>query len=147
MSQRAEFNRELICDLDPIKYDLIIGNPPYLKIAKNTLEAQAMPLVCHGAPNLYFLFAAMSVFNLKENGEIVYIIPRSWTSGAYFKRFRDYLLNECRILNLHLFISRDKVFEKEEVLQETIIIRVKKANKSIRKFLSQHLVLIGIFII
>lgn len=129
LSQRAEFNHELIRELHPPTYDLVIGNPPYLKIAKKTVEAQSMPKVCHGAPNLYFLFASMSIFNLKNEGEMVYIIPRSWTSGAYFKRFRDFLLKESRILNIHLFISRDKVFEQEQVLQETIIIRLKKTQK------------------
>ena len=53
-----------------------------------------MPDVCYGAPNLYFLFAAMGMFNLIPNGELVYIIPRSWTSGAYFKKFRQKFLND-----------------------------------------------------
>ncbi len=66
-----------------LKYDYVIGNPPYMKISKNAPEVIAMPEICYGTPNLYFLFAAMGLFNLKDNGEMVYIIPRSWTSGAY----------------------------------------------------------------
>lgn len=108
------------------KYDYIIGNPPYKKIAKDAIEALSMPSVCYGAPNLYFLFAAMSLFNLKTNGEMVYIIPRSWTSGAYFKKFREYFLTKGKLRNIHLFVSRNKVFEAEDVLQETIIIKVEK---------------------
>lgn len=107
-------------------YDIVIGNPPYMKISKNTLEAKAMPTVCYGAPNLYFLFASMSLFNLKENGELVYIVPRSWTSGAYFKKFREYFLEVGKLLHIHLFISRNDVFDSEDVLQETIIIKIKK---------------------
>lgn len=53
-----------------------------------------MPVVCYVSPNMYFLFAAMSLFNLDIQGEMVYIIPRSWTSGAYFKAFREYFLTE-----------------------------------------------------
>ena len=85
-----------------------------------------MPDVCYGAPNLYFLFASMSLFNLRDAGEMVYIIPRSWTSGAYFKKFRQEFLSIGALEHIHLFVSRDKVFEKESVLQETIIIKVKK---------------------
>ena len=48
-------------------------------------------------------------------------IPRSWTSGAYFKRFRKYFLTEGKLEHIHLFVSRNKVFDKESVLQETII--------------------------
>ncbi|MBQ9717385.1 MAG: hypothetical protein IJV76_05280 [Clostridia bacterium] len=57
---------------------------------------------------------------------MVYIIPRSWTSGAYFRNFRKKFLAEGRLMHIHLFVSRDKVFEKESVLQETIIVKVKK---------------------
>lgn len=57
---------------------------------------------------------------------MVYIIPRSWTSGAYFERFRRYLFDNCVLTNVHLFESRDKVFEGDSVLQETMIIKLKK---------------------
>lgn len=113
---------------DKDKYDYIIGNPPYLKISKDAPEAKAMPDVCHGAPNLYFLFWAMGLYNLKPEQELVYIIPRSWTSGAYFKKFRSYLFSQSVITDVHLFESRDKVFEGESVLQETIIVKVKKTT-------------------
>jgi adenine-specific DNA-methyltransferase len=111
------------------EFDMIIGNPPYLKIAKDAPEALAMPEVCYGAPNLYFLFWAMGINNLKDGEEMVYIIPRSWTSGAYFERFRKFLFRHCVITNIHIFGSRDKVFDGESVLQETMIIKVKKTKE------------------
>jgi len=125
-SQFDDFNHTLCAAAEPCKYDLIISNPPYKKVQKEAPEATAMPLVCYGAPNLYFLFAAMSLFNLCDDGEMVYIIPRSWTSGAYFKAFRDYFLTEGKLTNIHLFVSRDKVFDNESVLQETMIVKLKK---------------------
>ncbi len=128
LSQVSDYNLMLGANLEPDKFDLVIGNPPYMKIAKDAPEALAMPDVCYGAPNLYFLFASMSMFNLKEGGEMVYIIPRSWTSGAYFKRFRQKFLSEGVLEHIHLFVSRDKVFEKESVLQETIIIKLRKTK-------------------
>ena len=129
-SQYLDFNHMLGGNLNPKKYDFVIGNPPYMKIPKDAPEATAMPDVCYGAPNLYFIFAAMGLFNLDVNGEMVYIIPRSWTSGAYFKRFRQYFLTEGKLEHIHLFVSRNKVFDKEDVLQETIIIKVKKTNQT-----------------
>lgn len=128
-SQSLDFNHMIGGNLNPAKYDYVIGNPPYLKIARDAAEALAMPEVCYGAPNLYFLFASMGLFNLKEEGEMVYIIPRSWTSGAYFKRFRQYFLTEGKLQHIHLFVSRNKVFDKESVLQETIIIKIKKSRE------------------
>lgn len=126
LSQYLDFNYMIGGNLNPIKYDFVIGNPPYMKIPKDAPEATAMPTICYGAPNMYFIFASMGLFNLKEDGEMVYIIPRSWTSGAYFKRFREYFLTEGKIEHIHLFVSRNKVFDKEDVLQETIIVKVKK---------------------
>lgn len=125
-SQKLEYNNMLGACTEPKKYDIIIGNPPYLKIGKLASEALSMPDICYGAPNLYFLFMEMASFNLTDNGELVFIVPRSWTSGAYFKKFREKFLSEVALKHIHLFVSRDKVFDKESVLQETIIIKAKK---------------------
>lgn len=129
-SQYLDFNHMIGADPNPQKYDFVIGNPPYMKISKDAPEATAMPEVCYGAPNLYFIFAAMGLFNLDSNGEMVYIIPRSWTSGAYFRRFRQFFLTEGKLEHIHLFVSRNKVFDKEDVLQETIIIKVKRTGQT-----------------
>ena len=128
LKQMLDYNEMLGSDPHPPKYDLVIGNPPYMKMSKKAPEAAAMTDVCYGAPNLYFLFASMSLFNLKDNGELVYIIPRSWTSGAYFKQFRKKFLCEGSLEHIHIFVSRDKVFERESVLQETIIIKLRKTH-------------------
>ena len=111
------------------EFDLVIGNPPYKKISSDSAEARNMMEICYGAPNLYFLFMAMSVQKLKQDAQLVYIIPRSWTSGAYFKKFREWLFSRAVIERIHLFGSRDKVFEGEDVLQETMIIKIRKTRK------------------
>ena len=129
LSQSNDFDENLLATENPVKYDYVIANPPYLRIMRDDPAAISMSRVVYGAPNLYFLFAAMSLFNLKNNAEMVYIIPRSWTSGAYFKAFREYLLTEGKIEQIHLFVSRDKVFNAEDVLQETMIIKVKRSNR------------------
>lgn len=123
------FGVNSLLDDDKEKYDYIIGNPPYLKISKEASEAKAMSDICHGAPNLYFLFWAMGIHNLRPDQELVYIIPRSWTSGAYFRKFRSYLFSQCVITDVHLFESRDKVFDGESVLQETIIVKIRKSTQ------------------
>jgi adenine-specific DNA-methyltransferase len=127
-SQSDDFSETIFATQNPVKYDLIIANPPYFKLAKKALEAIVMQQVCYGAPNIYFLFAAMSLFNLRNGGELVYIIPRSWTSGAYFTRFRNYLLEYGRLTDIHIFTSRSRVFDKEDVLQETMIMKLRKTN-------------------
>lgn len=126
LSQQAEYNDHLGANKAPQKFDLIIGNPPYKKVGKDAPEAAVMQDVCYGAPNLYALFAAMGIFNMAKGAEMVYIIPRSWTSGAYFKAFRKRLFETSSLEHIHLFGSRNRVFDKESVLQETMIIKVRQ---------------------
>ena len=123
-----EFENSLL-DSNP-KFDLIISNPPYKKIPKKAPESQKMLNIVYGSPNLYFLFMAMSLHHLKENGEMIFIIPRSWTSGNYFKTFRKYLINNGEINNIHLFINRNNLFKQDSILQETIIIKLSKTHNN-----------------
>lgn len=109
-------------------YDIIISNPPYKKIGKDTDESRMMSSIIHGQPNLYALFMAMSAALLRTGGQMVFITPRSWTSGSYFRKFREYLLTNCSVDVLHLFEARDKVFSKEKVLQETMILKGTKTQ-------------------
>lgn len=130
LDQKFESKDISLAENDSSKFDMVIGNPPYMKISKDAPEATAIPEVCYGAPNLYFLFATMSLFNLKKDCEMVYIIPRSWTSGAYFKKFRAYFLDIGKLKHIHVFVSRSKVFDTENVLQETIIVKIKKTKQT-----------------
>jgi adenine-specific DNA-methyltransferase len=109
-------------------FDVIISNPPYKKISKSDKEAEYMPEIVFGQPNIYFLFMAMAAKMLKENGQLIFINPRSFSSGAYFQRFRQWFFNTVRLTNLHLFISREDVFNADSVLQETIILKAVKTS-------------------
>lgn len=104
------------------EYDIVISNPPYMKIGKQDVESEIMHELVYGQPNIYYLCMAMGAYLLKPNGDFLYIVPRSWTSGLYFKYFRNYFIKNICLKNLHLFVSRDKVFDNESVLQETMII-------------------------
>lgn len=134
LSQSDKYNCTLHAPTNVLKFDYIIGNPPYKKIGCNAPEARAMHDICYGAPNLYFLFAEMSLLNLKENGELVYILPRSWTSGIYFKKFRRKFLNECVLECIHYFENRSTVFDSEDILQEIMILKARKTQNN--KFIS-----------
>ena len=59
LTQSNDFEENIFASENPVKYDYIIANPPYLRVMKDHLAAISMPKVVHGAPNLYFLFAAM----------------------------------------------------------------------------------------
>lgn len=110
----------------PVLYDLVISNPPYYKLSKDSPQSKAMKDLIYGQPNIYALFMALSASMLKDGGEMIFITPRSFCSGLYYKKFRDWLLANVQITDIHIFESRKDVFDDDEVLQENIIVRARK---------------------
>ncbi len=111
-------------------FDIIISNPPYFKLPIDDKRSIAAKRVINGHPNIYAIFMAVSAKLLKENGEIIFITPRSYASGSYFKLFREYFFKIIEIDNVHLFVSRKDTFNRDKVLQETVIIKGKRKEKN-----------------
>ena len=111
-------------------FDIIISNPPYFKLPIDDKRAIAAKAVVNGHPNIYAIFMAISAKLLKENGELIFITPRSYASGSYFKLFREYFFKIIEIDNVHLFVSRKDTFNRDKVLQETIIIKGTRKEKT-----------------
>ncbi len=113
-------------------YNYIIANPPYFKLNKNSKQALALSGLIYGQPNIYFLFMALSSSMLSNNGILVYITPRSFTSGLYYKRFRSWFLRNNNIDGILIFESRNDIFSRDKVLQENIIVRARKKDPNIK---------------
>jgi len=111
-------------------YDFVISNPPYYKLNKDSPQSTVMIELISGQPNIYALFMALSASMVKPEGEMVFITPRSFCSGLYYKRFREWFLNNVQITNIHIFESRKEVFDKDEVLQENVIIKAKRRKET-----------------
>ena len=104
------------------EYNLVISNPPYFKIGKDDPRAVAWASIVHGQPNIYAIFMAISAELLSKTGKLVYIVPRSFASGPYFKRFREVFFRRVAPTAIHLFESRKDVFKNQTVLQENLVI-------------------------
>ncbi|CAL1519392.1 Eco57I restriction-modification methylase domain-containing protein [Chitinophaga sp. MM2321] len=116
---------------DEEKYDLIITNPPYFKLNKDDARAVAAKSIINGQTNIYSIFLIISARLLSENGKLIFITPRSFTSGSYFKLFREKFLSMMDLTKIHLFISRKDAFERDKVLQENIIVVSEKKSAPI----------------
>ena len=115
------------CELFPscaqaAEFDAVIANPPYFKIGKSDPRAAAVPDVVHGQPNIYALFMAVGAALLRPGGSFVFITPRSFASGPYFRRFRTVFFGMIRPTRIHVFASRRDAFRRDEVLQENVIL-------------------------
>jgi adenine-specific DNA-methyltransferase len=112
-----------------IYYDIIVSNPPYYKLNKNSPQSIAMKCQDYEQTNIYASFMALSVKMLQKGGEMVFITPRSFCSGFYYQKFRKWFTNTMSIKQLHLFESRKDVFVEDGILQENIIFKVIKTKQ------------------
>jgi len=111
-------------------YDLVISNPPYFKIGKSDPRAKENLELVYGQPNIYALFMGVAAQLLREEGVMVFITPRSYTAGPYFKAFRKRFLGLMRPERVHVFKSRKEAFRAHDVLQENIILVARKQGSS-----------------
>ena len=111
-------------------YDIVISNPPYFKISKEDKRAVVAKSIVWGQPNIYSIFMMVAAKLLKEGGELIFITPRSFTSGNYFRAFREAFFKEIEIEHIHLFGSRTDTFDRDNILQETLILRGKKQKSN-----------------
>ncbi len=109
-------------------YDHIIANPPYFKLSRDDPRVQAVTGLVNGSTNIYTLFIALSLRLLHPSDrdgppkQACFIVPRSFCSGAYFEAFRRGFVRQAVPIAVHLFESREEVFERGDVLQENIIL-------------------------
>jgi len=107
-------------------YDLVLSNPPYKKIAGDDPRSKlAREAVC-GQPNLYALFMFASAKMLRDSGSMVFITPRSYMAGCYFRAFRQAFFKIVQPVRAHVFESRKDVFSSQKVLQENVILESRK---------------------
>lgn len=105
-----------------------ILNPPYRKIKSDGKHRYLLRDVGIETVNLYTAFLALAILLLEEDGEIVAIVPRSFCNGVYYRPFREQLLQNCAIEHIHVFEARNKAFSDDDVLQENIIVKLKRAG-------------------
>ncbi len=110
------------------EFDVVISNPPYFKVPKTDPRAQAADAVVHGQPNIYALFMAVAAYMLAPGGSFIFITPRSFASGPYFRLFRQRFFAKMKPEYIHTFISRTETFDRDNVLQENIIMQARRLN-------------------
>jgi len=105
-------------------------NPPYKKIHSESTYRHSLRDLGIETINTYSAFMALAIKLLAYNGILTAIVPRSFCNGLYFLPFRKFILENTAILHIHSFESRDNAFRDENVLQENIIIVLKKLKRN-----------------
>jgi len=106
-----------------IKYDLIVGNPPYFVLEKGYKIPKKMePYIC-GRPNIFGLFIIQSITMLAPNGIIAFIIPKSFLNSSYYAKIRNHIKETCKIIEIIDFEKDNKFIDTQ---QSTFGILLKK---------------------
>ncbi len=92
---RFEFPEVLDDEGNFIGFDVVIGNPPYIR--QEGFSDQKEYLIKKysstgaGTADLYVYFVELSFILLKEKGEFGYIVPNKWMRAGYGKKLRQFL--------------------------------------------------------
>lgn len=108
-------------------FDLIIGNPPYIKENDNKeIFANTKNLRTYqGKMDIWYHFVGRGLDVLKENGILSFIATNNWTTNSGAKKLRNVILEECQILNLVDF-SSFMVFDSASI--QTMIMQFQKTK-------------------
>ncbi|EAH6292611.1 DUF7149 domain-containing protein [Campylobacter lari] len=108
-------------------FDLIIGNPPYIKENDNKeIFANTKNLRTYqGKMDIWYHFVGRGLDILKENGILSFIATNNWTTNSGAKKLRNVILEECQILNLVDF-SSFMVFDSASI--QTMIMQFQKTK-------------------
>ena len=116
------YNEDYLTYDNHIKYDLIIGNPPYFVMKKNDVDESYYDYF-EGRPNIFILFIIKSLHSLKPDGILSFILPKNFLNCLYYDKTRKYINDNFQIL--HIVDCNDDYIETQ---QETIIIIIKNTN-------------------
>ena len=112
------------------KFDIVIGNPPYIRHEKiKDLKPQLKNIykTFTGTADIYIYFYEKGYNLLKENGILSYITSNKWTRAKYGKNFRKFLLKNTDLLS-YVDFNGVKVFESATV--DTSVMEFKKSNNN-----------------
>lgn len=123
-------------NVDKKKYDLILGNPPYIRyqlLEKKQREEMSNILMQNGMEsnklsNAWVGFLVACVRLLKENGKIAFIIPAELLQIGYAKELRLFLAKQFSRITLITF--KKLIFS--EIEQEVIVFYGEKGEGEAR---------------
>lgn len=115
------------------KYNLIIGNPPYiskknineeeLKKYKNIISSFGLKEnICN---NIWVLFVLVSINLLEDNGSIFFVLPFEFLQVNYANELRKYL--EKQFNKIHIVTFKERIFK--DIEQEVCLVYLEKTTE------------------
>ncbi|WP_024992790.1 Eco57I restriction-modification methylase domain-containing protein, partial [Prevotella amnii] len=114
------------------KFDIVIGNPPYIQLQNNGGELAKLYDNCNYSTfartgDIYCLFYERGWQLLKKNGHLCYITSNKWMRAGYGEKTREFFANNTNPMLLIDFAGV-QVFESATV-DTDILLFAKSSNK------------------
>ena len=126
---RFEFPEVLNDDGDFVGFDVVIGNPPYIKEyeGKKIFDGLRTNEVYQGKMDIWYMFGSHGINLLKRSGYLSLIAQNNWTTNTGATKFRNFILQNAIIKELIDFGSY-LVFDAASI--QTMIMFFKKQKES-----------------
>ena len=118
------------------KFDVVIGNPPYLSLQtihdeqyKKGLKHE-FPEIYSGQNDLLYFFYGLGAKILKENGYLGFITSRYFLEADFAKNLRQYLKNNTELIQIIDFGSKIRIFDEASTNTCILIFKNKKIQKT-----------------
>lgn len=115
-------------------FDIVIGNPPYVGIAKLSYKSQLQKIgykTFESTGDLYSIFYEKGNELLKKDGVLTYITSRQWVNASYGKSLRKYFIEKTNPLQLIDF-GKAKIFEAATVFVNILIFKNSENKKELK---------------
>jgi len=121
--------------MDENGFDVVIGNPPYIRNTELSDEHKEFfnekYTSAYGQYDIFVLFFEIGIKLLKNNGYLGFITSNKFIASDYGKKLREFILKNCKIKSL-IDVSYLRVF-KEASTYPVIIILQKEKDDNRRK--------------
>ena len=134
------FNQDFLLYDVKIKYDLIIGNPPYFVINKpkdkvkldyyNNIILPYKKKYKIGRVNIYIIFILKCLDLLNDDGIMAFVLPKNFLNCLYYNKVRDEIYKNYKIIDI-IDHSKNEYLETE---QNTCMFIIQKCKGKNNKF-------------
>ena len=128
LSQSIIINHDFLDLSENNKFDVIIGNPPYTHYNSlpTSMKEKVYSITKTRETDIYYAFIIKAVKLLKDEGELIFIVPYSFFYNTFAKTVREILAKNGFF---EVIIDLDEVNLFEGELPETIIFKFKKVKE------------------